>query len=260
MNNKTFGIIVVVILIVLGAYFLFARGTEDENESENNTQVRGSQVQVHPIFHAAMRLSWAGQDIYTDPVGTAALSGMPEPDLILITDVHGDHLNVDTVKAFSKADTVLVVPQVVADALPQDLAGTVVVLRNGETTNQKGFVITGVPMYNVPESQAAPHVKGRGNGYVLEAEGKRVYIAGDTGNTEEIRALQSIDIAFIPMNLPFTMSVDDAAQAVLAFKPKQVFPYHYRGQDGLSDVNRFKQLVNEKDSTIDVQLRNWYPQ
>jgi L-ascorbate metabolism protein UlaG (beta-lactamase superfamily) len=99
---------------------------------------------------------------------------------------------------------------------------------------------------------------GRGNGYVVEKNAYRVYISGDTGNTPEMRALTHIDLALVCMNLPYTMSVEDAAQAVLAFKPKRVTPYHYRGKDGLSDVNRFKQIVNEGDPSIDVTVLDWY--
>lgn len=115
-------------------------------------------------------------------------------------------------------------------------------------------------MYNVPEAQDSRHVKGRGNGYIIEREGYRVYVAGDTGNTNELRSLRNIDMAFIPMNLPFTMSVEDAASAVVAFKPKQVYPYHYRQQDGFADVNKFKQLVDAANIDTDVVLLNWYPE
>jgi L-ascorbate metabolism protein UlaG (beta-lactamase superfamily) len=114
-------------------------------------------------------------------------------------------------------------------------------------------------MYNIPESDKTFHTKGRGNGYVITADGKGVYIAGDTSATPEMKALQNIDVAFIPMNLPYTMNVEEAADATVAFKPKVVHPYHYRGQDGFSDINKYKELVNAKDPSINVELLNFYP-
>ncbi|MEO8732935.1 MAG: MBL fold metallo-hydrolase, partial [Flavobacteriales bacterium] len=118
--------------------------------------------------------------------------------------------------------------------------------------------ITAMPMYNLPDSPTAFHPKGRGNGYVLTFGGKRIYISGDTQGIPEMRALKNIDIAFVCMNLPYTMDVDEAADAVLAFKPKVVYPYHYRGKDRFSDVKKFKALVNAKDPAIEVRQEDWY--
>jgi L-ascorbate metabolism protein UlaG (beta-lactamase superfamily) len=103
------------------------------------------------------------------------------------------------------------------------------------------------------------HTKGRGNGYVLGIGGKNIYISGDTQGIPEMRALKNIDVAFICMNLPYTMDVKEAADAVLAFKPKIVYPFHYRGTSGLSDVNGFKSLVDAGNEGIEVRIRNWYP-
>jgi L-ascorbate metabolism protein UlaG (beta-lactamase superfamily) len=114
-------------------------------------------------------------------------------------------------------------------------------------------------MYNLPEAADASHPKGRGNGYVLTLGGKNVYLSGDTEDIAEMRALRGIDVAFVCMNLPYTMDVPQAAQAVLAFKPGIVYPYHYRGENGLSDVAGFKKTVNAANPKIDVRLRNWYP-
>jgi L-ascorbate metabolism protein UlaG (beta-lactamase superfamily) len=114
-------------------------------------------------------------------------------------------------------------------------------------------------MYNLPESQDSRHTKGRGNGYLITLAGKRLYVSGDTEDIPEMRQLKKIDAAFVCMNLPYTMDVKQAADAVLAFKPGIVYPYHYRGQGGLSDINEFKQIVNNKNSKIDVRLLDWYP-
>ncbi|HSX09336.1 MAG TPA: MBL fold metallo-hydrolase [Candidatus Saccharimonadales bacterium] len=218
-------------------------------------------VQISPISHATMVLQMGGQVIYTDPVnGEEEFEGQPAPTIILVTDIHGDHMNADTLIALSKNNPVIVAPPAVADQLPENLTESIVVLKNGEKTTQKGIEIEAIPMYNIPESPEAFHTKGRGNGYVLSAEGKKVYISGDTSATPEMKALQNIDIAFMTMNLPYTMDIDEAAEAVLAFKPKVVHPYHYRGQDGLSDTSKFKQMVEEKDPSIKVELLNFYPE
>jgi len=114
-------------------------------------------------------------------------------------------------------------------------------------------------MYNLPEAPDAKHIKGRGNGYLLEMGGKRIYISGDTEDIPEMRALENIDVAFICMNLPYTMDIDQASNAVVDFKPAVVYPYHYRGNPDMSDTAAFKKLVNDKDDQIEVRLRNWYP-
>ena len=112
-------------------------------------------------------------------------------------------------------------------------------------------------MYNLPETEDSRHPKSRGNGYVLNLGGKRLYISGDTEDIPEMRTLQDIDIAFVCMNLPYTMTVEQAASAVLEFKPNIVYPFHYRGKGGLADVEKFQQLVSE-DQEIEVRLRDWY--
>jgi L-ascorbate metabolism protein UlaG (beta-lactamase superfamily) len=147
---------------------------------------------------------------------------------------------------------------VVADKLTDADKAHLVILKNGDETTQSGISIRAIPMYNLPESATAMHTKGRGNGYVLTIGGKNIYISGDTQGIPEMRALKNIDVAFVCMNLPYTMDVKEAADAVLAFKPRIVYPYHYRGTGGLSDVNAFKSLVEAGDKHIEVRLRNWY--
>ena len=116
-------------------------------------------------------------------------------------------------------------------------------------------------MYNLPESEDSRHTKGRGNGYVLTFGDKRIYISGDTEDIAEMRALKDIDYAFVCMNLPYTMNIEQAADAVLEFKPGVVYPFHYRGGGGkFSDVDAFKTLVNNSDSSIEVRVRDWYKQ
>lgn len=215
---------------------------------------------VTPVSHATMVLDWDGTIIYVDPVGGAgAFSDQPAPDLILITDIHGDHLNTETLEAVAVQKTTIISPEAVDDELRGKFNGQRKVLYNGSVDNYKGFKIEAIPMYNLREEALKFHHKGRGNGYVLEKDGKRVYISGDTEDIPEMRALQNIDVAFVCMNLPYTMTVESAASAVTEFKPKKVYPYHYRGTDGMSDVDNFRKLVKAGDKKIEVVQLDWYP-
>jgi len=220
---------------------------------------KGSLI-IQPVMHASLVLSVNGKTIYVDPSGGAELfKGLAAPDYILITDIHGDHFDPKTIDAIKAAGTTLIAPQAVADKLSASEKEKLVVLKNGDKTEQSGIVINAIPMYNLPETPDSRHTKGRGNGYVLNVGGKNIYISGDTEDIPEMRSLKSIDVAFVCMNLPYTMDINQAADAVLAFKPKIVYPYHYRGQNGLSDTNAFRQLVDAKNAGIEVRLRNWYP-
>jgi len=217
-------------------------------------------LSIQPILHGTVVLTWDGRTIYVDPYGGAkAFKEIAAPDIILITDIHGDHLNQATLDSIKTDNAIIVAPQAVVDKLPDMLKAKAIVLDNGASTGQKGISITAVPMYNLPEAPDSRHTKGRGNGYILTKGGKKVYISGDTEDIPEMRALTNIDVAFVCMNLPFTMDINQAASAVLEFKPKVVYPYHYRGQGGLSDVEGFKKLVDAGNNKIEVRLRNWYP-
>ena len=241
--------------------FLLAAGlltAKAQRTAADHEKVKGGELTIQPITHATLVLSYQGTNIYVDPTGGAdVFKGLGAADLILLTDIHGDHFDTTTVKAINTAKTTLIAPQAVADKLPASInKAKVVILNNDQKTTQGDIVVTAVPMYNLPgASNANMHTKGRGNGYVITVGGKNVYISGDTAGTPEMKALKNIDIAFVCMNLPYTMDVNEAAQAVLAFKPKAVYPYHYRGQD----VNTFKSLVTTGDKSIDVRLREWYP-
>ncbi len=215
---------------------------------------------IQPVQHASLVLSIHGITICADPSGALEnYKGLAAPNIILITDIHGDHFDLKTLDSIKTTSTVLIVPQVVADKLPAADKANVVILKNGDNTMQSGISISAIPMYNLPESPTAKHTKGRGNGYVLNIGGKNIYISGDTQGIPEMRSLKNIDVAFVCMNLPYTMDVNEAADAVLAFKPKIVYPFHYRGQNGLSDINAFKTLVDAGHQEIEVRLRNWYP-
>ena len=231
---------------------MFARAQRPDPDVE---KVKGGELTIQPVTHATLVLSYHNKNMYIDPSGGAeAFKGLAAPDMIVITDIHGDHFDPKTVEAINTSKAVLVVPRAVANMLPAAM-DKVVILNNGDKTKLEGISIEAIPMYNLPEAPDARHTKGRGNGYILTIGDKNIYISGDTEDIPEMRALKKIDIAFVCMNLPYTMDVNQAAQGVLAFKPKVVYPYHYRGQD----INTFKTLVNTGTKNIEVRLRNWYP-
>ena len=250
-----------ILLSFLSLAFLFSVNAQTPNRATPDIISTGKgPLTIQPLVHASLVLSTSDLTIYADPTGGAAnYSGIKAPDIILITDIHGDHFDVKTISAVRTAGTTLVVPKAVADLLPDSLKGKVVTLNNGDKTTLSGISITALPMYNLPESPKAMHTKGRGNGYVLGIGGKNLYLSGDTQGIPEMRSLKEIDIAFVCMNLPYTMDINEAADAVVAFRPKIVYPYHYRGQGGLSDVEGFKKLVEAGNKNIEVRIRNWYP-
>jgi len=228
--------------------------------AQDQIQTDKGSITIYPISHATLALKWDGKTIFVDPTGGEnAFADLGSPDIILITDIHGDHLNLETLQALNTSETTWIVPRAVADKLPKELAKDLAVLGNGEKTETLGMEIEAIPMYNLPEASDGFHPKGRGNGYVLTIGNKRIYLAGDTEDIPEMRALKNIDVAFVCMNLPYTMEIDQATSAVLEFNPKIVYPYHYRGQGGLADVDTFKNLVNDGNGDIEVRLRNWYP-
>lgn len=215
---------------------------------------------IQPITHGTLVLSWNNQTIYVDPYGGAdRFKGLKDPDMILITDIHGDHFNMETLDAINTSKATLVVPQVVYNKLSESLTIKAKMIKNGDTKTFNGIEITAIPMYNLPDDENSRHKKGRGNGYVLSLGGKRIYLSGDTEDIPEMRALKDVDVAFVCMNLPYTMDIKQAANAVNEFKPAIVYPYHYRGSAGLSDIEGFKLIVNKVSPSIDVRIKDWYP-
>lgn len=241
------------ILFLLPYYWCFG-------QSDHFKTSKGD-LQITPIFHAALTMQWNGAMVYADPYdGAERFKNRKAPDVILITHEHGDHLDEATLGGLDLTKTELIAPQAVINQLKNKTFAKITVLNNRQTVTIKNIKIEAVGMYNIPE-ETARHKKGSGNGYVLTFGGKRVYISGDTDGTPDMKSLKNIDVAFVCMNPPYTMDVEQAANAVLAFKPAVVYPYHYR-QPGnkLSDIEMFKKLVNDKDPKIDVRLQNWYTQ
>lgn len=218
-------------------------------------ETAGGEVTVHPVSHASFVMETPVGVIYNDPVGGAeAYADFPAPDLILITHEHGDHFEAETLQALVGEETQLLTNPAVYEMLPEELQSKAEQIGNGESTEKLGLTIEAVPAHNTTESRMQYHPVGRDNGYVLNFDGLRVYIAGDTEPTEEMEALENIDVAFLPMNLPYTMTVDQAAAAVAAFQPTYVYPYHYRG----SDPQAFAALVEESGAGTEVLMGPWY--
>ncbi|KQC29259.1 MBL fold metallo-hydrolase [Flagellimonas eckloniae] len=217
-------------------------------------------LKIIPIEHATTILEWKDITIYIDPVGgKKAFENQKLPDLILITDIHGDHFSLETLQELNTEKAKIMVPQAVADKIPEEFTPQIDVLNNGDSKERYGITVEAIPMYNLREEALKFHSKGRGNGYVLNIDGQRIYFSGDTEGIPEMRALPNIDKAFICMNLPYTMTEESAADAVLAFKPKEIYPYHYRGRPNVSNVNKFKEIVNKGNPDIKVIQLDWYP-
>lgn len=221
-----------------------------------NIRTAKERLQIIPVKHASFAMEADGKTVYVDPAESPNLfKELAAPDMILITDIHGDHMDAKAIELLDKKKAIIVAPKAVADKLPAAWKERIVVLNNDEKTTQLGMSITAIAMYNTTPERRDKHVKGRGNGYVVNIGGKNVYISGDTEDILEMRALKNIDVAFVCMNLPYTMDVKQAASAVLEFKPKIVYPYHYRGQNPIE----FKKLVTAKDKRIEVRIKDWYP-
>lgn len=234
---------------------------QDQKVAEDSME---SNIEIKPISHASFVIKTNNMVLYNDPVGNPeAYADQPQPDVILLSDIHPDHLNIETLEHLAHSNLKIIVPQAVADSLPERLLQYTQVMKNGESSNvqigKNSFSIKAIPMYNLRKEALKFHEKGRGNGYLLTLHDQRIYISGDTEDIPEMRQLKNIDIAFVCMNLPYTMPVEHAAEAVLDFAPKKVYPYHYRGKNGLSDVDQFKSIVNENNPDIEVIQLDWYP-
>lgn len=212
----------------------------------------GGDIVITPIGHASVQIEHNGTVIQVDPVAAQGDIARAKPgDLVLITDIHGDHLDPATIAKLRKAGAPIVIPAAAKEQVPE---GTV--MANGETRTVGGVAIQAVAAYNLqrgPKPGALYHTKGRGNGYVLTLGDTHVYVSGDTECVPEIKALKDIDVAFLPMNLPYTMPPPETAACAKAFMPKILYPYHFRGQ-------KTDELVAAlKGTGIDVRVLDWYP-
>ena len=216
-------------------------------------QAGTAKIDFIPISHASFVILADNAVICVDPTGDIKnYANIHAPDIILVTHSHFDHFDKGLIAALKKHNTVVIGPKEVIGKLSYGE-----VISNGESKMCGSINVEAVPAYNITSERLMNHPKGIGNGYVVTISGQRIYISGDTEDTPEMRSLKNIDYAFVCMNLPYTMSVEQAASAVQAFKPKIVFPYHFRQKNGFADVNKFKQLVAQ-DKNIEVKILKWY--
>lgn len=217
-------------------------------------------VKITPIYHATVLLEAGGKAIYIDPAKPANFTGLPKADLILVTHDHPDHIDPDvaSIKAISKPPTAMWAPAAVFTFASAQVTQLDVVSL-GISKNWGDFTIETVPAYNMVRGPSAGnfyHPKGVGVSYIITYGGKRFYFSGDTEVTPEMKALKNIDVAFVCMNLPYTMTPEEAAEGVKAFHPAVVIPYHYRGNPP-TDLNVFKSKL--EGTGIEVRLLEWYP-
>jgi gluconolactonase len=223
-------------------------GIASEQEYEQDiVKTSAGDLKITFIGHGTLMFAFKGKIIHVDPVSRAAdYAEMPKADLILLTHEHGDHLDTKAIEVLKKEGTELVLTKICAERVTGGL-----VMENGDVRTVKGLKIKAVPAYNIVHKRTGGqpyHPKGRGNGYVITFGDKRVYIAGDTEKTPEMKKLKEIDVAFLPMNLPYTMTPGMVADAAKAFAPKILYPYHY----GKTDPTKLVDLLKD---TKDIEVR-----
>ena len=206
-------------------------------------------LEITFIGHGTLMFKFGGRIIHIDPVSREAdYSQMPKADLALVTHEHGDHLDPEALNLIRTPNT-----KIIATELCKDKIQDAIVMKNGDVKTVDGLKIETVPAYNIVHKRKNGdpyHPKGNGNGYVITFGDKRVYVAGDTENTPEMKALKNIDIAFLPMNLPYTMTPEMVADAAKSFKPKVLYPYHFGG----TDPNQLVELLKDQKD-IEVRIR-----
>jgi len=235
-------------MCIIVLFGLFAATAMAQQFQQDIIRTSAGDVEITFIGHGTLMFRFNGKIIHVDPVGREAdYTKLPKADLILVTHEHRDHFDVEVLNLLRTGDTSLII----SESCAKGITGGIV-MKNGDTRTMQGLKVEAVPAYNIVHmrSNGTPyHPKGVGNGYILSFGDTRVYVAGDTENTPEMKQLSGIDVAFLPMNLPYTMSpemVDDAARAL---HPKILYPYHF----GNTDTARIVELL--KDTDIDVRIR-----
>jgi L-ascorbate metabolism protein UlaG (beta-lactamase superfamily) len=237
-------------LVIVAALGLVAAAAHGQSFEKDVIPTSAGGLSVTFVGHASLVFSHGGKTIHVDPFGKLAdYATLPKADLVLITHAHGDHLDPAALAAIRRPDTQVVIAP--------DCDGKVegaITLQNGERKTLAGIEIAAVPAYNLVHTRpdGTPyHPKGRGNGYVLTFGDTRVYVAGDTENVPEMKALGQIAVAFLPMNLPYTMTPEMVADAARAFRPRILYPYHF----GETDTARLLALMKDEKG-IEVRLRD----
>jgi len=208
-------------------------------------------LEITFLTHGSLLMTWGGLVIYTDPIaeGGPDYAKLPKADVLLLTHDHYDHLDSQVVGKIKKSETAIMYNMKCAPKCPGGA-----IMKNGETRTVQGITVEAVPAYNIKHMKAPGqpfHPKGEGNGYIVTFGDKRVYIAGDTENIPEMKTIKAIDVAFLPMNLPYTMTPEMVADAAKAFRPKILYPYHM----GETDASRLTALLKDEKG-IEVRIRD----
>ena len=244
----------IISLFTVGALLLGCQSSQSQNTSDMDTfkTPGGKEVTFHPIKHASMGITYDGREIQVDPVIDAVkpvtdYTQWPKADFILITHEHFDHLDKNAVEQLSKSGTVVVTNKNSAAIL-----GKGEIMANGDSLRlANDIMLYAVPAYNITEGHLQFHPKGRDNGFIMELDGLRIYIAGDTEDIEEMREVKDIDIAFLPCNQPFTMLPEQMRRAADMVKPKVLYPYHF------GDTSEEAMIKAMEGSGIEVRIRNF---
>ena len=222
--------------------------------SSDSLNTSAGPLEISLPGHGSLMFGFQGQTFYVDPWSKMAdYAALPEADLVLLTHDHGDHLDPAALRSVTTARTTLVMTERCAEKVA-DLPGVKTIMKNGEVRTVGGLRIEAVPAYNLVHMRSSGepyHPNGAGNGYVVTFGDKRVYVAGDTENTPEMKALKDIDVAFLPMNLPYTMTSAMAADAAKAFKPGIVYPYHTR----FSSEDQVPGFIERMKGVPEVEIR-----
>ncbi len=210
----------------------------------------GGKLKITFFAHSSLMFEYAGRHIYIDPVkGNAVYASLPCADVILVTHDHYDHFDIPVIERLSASSTVFIGNRAAVEQLGRGEA-----MANGDRKSLPFMDIEAVPAYNTtPDRQGFHPPGGRDNGYVLTFGGTRVYVAGDTEDTPEMLALKDIDVAFLPVNQPYTMTEEQAARAVKALKPKIFYPYHYGQTEQRTDLAKLQKLL--EGSGAEVRIR-----
>ena len=237
--------------LVLSA-FVFGTGIYAAAAKTDIIPTSEGDLKITLIGHGTIMFEYGGKIIHVDPwTKVGDYTSLPKADLVLITHHHRDHLDPAALELIAKDNTIIVMTQKCAEQI-EGMSWSPILMANGDKKTSCGFSIEAIPAYNLVhkrESGDPFHPKGEGNGYIITFGDKRIYVAGDTENTPEMKALKGIDAAFIPMNLPYTMDSKMAADAVKAFKPRLVYPYHTRSKEG-DQVAGFIELMKGFDEVI----------
>ncbi len=234
-------------------------------DQSDKLSASGGDIQMTPILHSSVQLEYAGKVIQIDPVAKyddvelpllGKFDALKSADLILVTDIHPENLDIAEITKLRKSGAPVVMPAAAATQAGTKIPAPTVIMANGDTKTVVEVSIEAVPMYNIQHGPAPGelyHPKGRGNGYIITLGGKRLYFMGDTECTPEAKAAKDIDVAFVPMNMPQTMTPGDAAECIKAFQPKIVYPYHYEGQK--RDEAFIKALLRSSSVDFRANLR-----